>query len=149
MSSAKSDHGTAAWCLHKSAGSIAGFHRERRYRRVGLCMICSSFRSCLPGAWGGPEGCDDLWADRCLTSRLLSACKAKEKSDAAASLSGDNIADGNSGKSFGELYRGCCEITVIRHIWDTICDHMIHILCINCVSQQLHQTCCAAEQRGI
>ena len=88
------------------------------------------------------HGCTDRFI---FSQNGFSACKAKEKSDAAASLSGDNIADGNSGKSFGELYRGCCEITVIRHIRDTICDHMIHILCINCVSQQLRNRICPLE----
>jgi len=33
----------------------------------------------------------------------FSACKAAERGDAVASLSEANAADGNSGKSFGEI----------------------------------------------
>ena len=38
-----------------------------------------------------------------MTQSEFSACKAAERGGAAASLSEANTADGNSGKSFGEM----------------------------------------------
>jgi len=38
-----------------------------------------------------------------MTQNEFSACKAEEGGDAVASLTDDNMADGNSGKSFDEI----------------------------------------------
>ncbi len=38
-----------------------------------------------------------------MTQNEFSVCKAEEGGDAVASLTDDNAADGNSGKSFGEM----------------------------------------------
>ena len=44
-----------------------------------------------------------------MTQNEVSICKAAERGDAVASLSEANAADGNSGKSFGEI--GTCQYT--------------------------------------
>ena len=38
-----------------------------------------------------------------MTQNEFSACKADERGDAVASLTDDNMADGNSGESFDEM----------------------------------------------
>jgi hypothetical protein len=38
-----------------------------------------------------------------MTQNEFSACKAEKGGDAVASLTDDNMADGNSGKSFDEM----------------------------------------------
>ena len=38
-----------------------------------------------------------------MTQNKFSVCKAEKGSDVVASLTDDNAADGNSGKSFGEM----------------------------------------------
>ena len=39
-----------------------------------------------------------------MTQNEFSVCKAEAGGDVAAALTDDNAADGNSGKSFGEIY---------------------------------------------
>ena len=39
-----------------------------------------------------------------MTQNIFSVCKAEKGSDVVASLTDDNAADGNLGKSFGEMW---------------------------------------------
>ena len=47
--------------------------------------------------------CDNTFTFKQMTQNEFSVCKAEEGGDAVASVTDDNAADGNSGKSFGVM----------------------------------------------